>query len=74
MISKLIIRFRSKFQFQIPLQFYKTVLQVINIKLVMAVVKNFEKYHHLFILHILVTILFFSKLRFKHTEYKDILT
>ena len=28
MISKVMIKFRSKFQFQIPLQFYKTVEKV----------------------------------------------
>ena len=28
MISKIMIKFRSKFQFQIPLQFYKTVEKV----------------------------------------------
>ena len=40
MISKVMIKFRSKFQFQIPLQFYRTV--------VLVIVKSVDKYHHLF--------------------------
>ena len=68
MISKAMIKFRSKFQFQIFLKFYRTSEKVTEIKLVMVMVKKFEKSHHLFNLHILVTILF------KHTEYKDILS
>ena len=53
------IKFRSKFQFQILLQFYRTAEKVTKIKLVMVMVKSFDKHHHLFNLHILVTILFF---------------
>ena len=64
------INFRSEFQFQITLQFHSSAEKAIKIKLVMVIVKSFEKYHHLFNLYILVTILFFSWLRFKHTEYK----
>ena len=56
MISKAMIKFHSKFQVQIPLQFYG---QLKKLKLVMVMVKSFDKYHHLFNLHILVTILFF---------------
>ena len=48
MISKAMIKFRSKFQFQILLQFYRTAEKVTNIKLVMLMVKSFDKYHHLF--------------------------
>ena len=59
MISKAMIKFRSKFQFQILLQFYRTAEEVTKIKLVMVMVKGFDKSHHLFNLHILVTILFF---------------
>ena len=53
------IKFRSKFQFQILLQFYRRAEKVTKIKLAMAIVKSFYKYHYLFNLHILVTILFF---------------
>ena len=56
MISKVMIKFRSKFQFQIPLQFYR---QLKKLKLEMVMVKSFSKYHHLSNLPILVTILFF---------------
>ena len=59
MISKVMIKFWSKFQFQILLQFYRTAEKVIKIKLVMIMVKSFGKYYHLLNLHILVTILFF---------------
>ena len=41
-------KFRSKFQFQIPSQFYRAAQKVTKIKLVMAIVKHFDKYHHLF--------------------------
>ena len=58
-------KFRSKFQFRIL--FYRTADKVTKIKLVMVIVKSFDKYHHFFNLYILVTILFFSWLRFKHT-------
>ena len=56
MISKVMIKFRYKFQFQVPLQFYGTVEKV---KLAMVMVKSFDQYHHLFNVPILVTILFF---------------
>ena len=59
MLSKTMIKFRSKFQFQILLQFYGTAERVTKVKLVMVMVKSFDKYHHLFNLNILVTILFF---------------
>ena len=48
MISKAMIRFRSEFQFQILLQSDRTVEKVTKIKLVMVIVKSFDKYHHLF--------------------------
>ena len=51
------IKFQSKFQFQILLQFYRTAEKVTKIKLVMVIVKSFDKYHHFF--NLLVTILFF---------------
>ena len=79
MISKVKIKFWSKFQFQIPfLQLHRTVEKVKVV--VMVMVKSFDKYHHLFNLPILGTILLFlfyyfsgcfSWLRFKHTEYKE---
>ena len=53
------INFRSKFQFHIILQFYRRAEKVTKIKLAMVIVKSFYKYHYLFNLHILVTILFF---------------
>ena len=46
------IKFRSKFQFQILLQFYWTAEEITKIKLVMVMVKSFDKYYHLFNLHI----------------------
>ena len=59
MISKSIIKFRPRFQFQILLQFHRIAEKVAKIKIVMLMAKSFDKYHHLFNLHILVTILFF---------------
>ena len=62
MISKVMIKFGCKFQFQIPLQFYRTVEkvetcgQLKKLKPLMVIVKSFNKYHHLFNLPILVTI------------------
>ena len=53
------IKFRSKFQFHIILQFYKKAEKVTKIKIVMVIVKSFDKYHHLFNLPILVTIFCF---------------
>ena len=53
MISKVMIKFQSKFQFQIPLLFYRT------IKKVETCDGNGQKFHHLFNLPILVTILFY---------------
>ena len=49
------IKFRSKFQLQILLQFYRAAEKATKIKLVMVMVNKFDKYHHLFNLHILVT-------------------
>ena len=57
MICKDMIKFRSKFQLQILLQFYRTAEKVTKIKLVM--VESFDKYQHSFNLHFLVTVLFF---------------
>ena len=53
------IKFRSKFQFQILLQSYRTAEKVTKIKLVMVMVTSFGKYDHLFNLYILVSSLFF---------------
>ena len=39
MISQAMIEFRSKFQFKILLQFYRTAERVTNIKLLMVMVK-----------------------------------
>ena len=52
MISKAMIKFPSKFQFQILLQFYWIGEKVTKIRHVMVMVKGFDKYHHLFNLHI----------------------
>ena len=57
MICKAMIKFRSKFQLQILLQFYRTAEKVTKIKL--AMVESFDKYQHSFNLHFLVTVLFF---------------
>ena len=46
--NKSMIKFRFKFQFQIPLQFYRAAEKAIKIKLVMVIVKCFDKYHNLF--------------------------
>ena len=43
MISKDMIKFQSKFQFQVPLQFHRTAEEVTKIKLVMVMVKRFDK-------------------------------
>ena len=63
MISKVIIKFRSKFQFQIPLQFYRIVGKV---ETLMVVVKGFDKCYNLFSLSILVTIFFMAEVQAKH--------
>ena len=57
MISKVMIKFLSKFQCEIPLQFYRAVEKVETCD--GEKVKSFGKCHHLFNLTILVTILFF---------------
>ena len=43
MISKAMIKFRSKFQFQILLQFYWTAEKVTKIKHDMVIAKSFAK-------------------------------
>ena len=53
------IKFWSKFQIQILLQFYWTAEKVTKTKLVMVMVKSFDKSHYHFNLHILIIILFF---------------
>ena len=65
------IKFRSKFQFQILLQFNRTAEKVIKVKHVMVIVESFDKYHHLFNLYILITICF-SIIEIQ--EYKGSLT
>ena len=73
MISKVMIKFRSKFQFQIPLQFYSSVEKVEscdgNGQKFWQVRPSFQPFQP-----ILVTNFFFSWLWFKHTEYKGTLT
>ena len=59
MISKAVIKFPSKFQFQILLQFYWTAEKATKIGLVMVMVEGFDKYHHFFKLHIFLVIFFF---------------
>ena len=54
MIGKVMIKLRSKFKFQILLQFCRTVEKV------ETCAGNGQMFHHLFNLPILVTILFFS--------------
>ena len=71
MISKLMIQFGSKFQFQIPLQFYRTVDKVEtcdgNGQKFCQVPPSFQpsNFGYCFV---------FSWLRFKHTEYKRTIT
>ena len=71
MISKVMIKFRSKFKFKIPLQFYRTVEKVEtclgNGQTIWQVPPSFPPSHfgYYFV---------FSWLRFKHTEYKGTLT
>ena len=69
--GKAMIKFRSKFQFQILLQFNRTAEKVIKVKHVMVIVESFDKYHHLFNLYILITICF-SIIEIQ--EYKGSLT
>ena len=59
MISKGMVEFQSKFQFQILLHFYRTAERVTKIKFVIVMVESFDKYHHLFIFQNLFTLLFF---------------
>ena len=59
MISKGMVEFQFKFQYQILLQFYRTAERVTKIKLVIVMVESFDKYHHCFIFQNLLTLLFF---------------
>ena len=59
MISKGMVEFQSKFQFQILLQFYRTAERVTKIKFVIVMVESFDKYNHHFIFQNLLTLLFF---------------
>ena len=61
------IKFRSKFQFQILLQFYRTAEKVTEIKLVMVMDKSLTNTTIFSTFHILVSILFFH-------DYKVTLT
>ena len=63
MISKAMIKFQSKFQFQIPLQFHRTVKKVE----ISQVPPSFQSSHFGYYLVL-------SWLRFKHTEYKGTLS
>ena len=56
MISKVMINFDLDFSFKL---LYSFPGQLKKLKLVMVMVKSFDKYHHLFNLPILVTTLFF---------------
>ena len=49
------IKFRSKSQFQILLQLYRKTEKVTKIKIVMVMVKSFDKYHHLLFCLLLLT-------------------
>ena len=62
MISNAMIKSRATFQFQFLLNFYRTSEKVIEVKLVILMVKSFEKYRHLFNFHILVTVWLFHDL------------
>ena len=70
MISKVMIKFRAKFQFQIPLQFYKTVEKVetcdVNGQKFWQVPPSFQPYNFGYYFT-------FSWLRLKYTEYKGTL-
>ena len=74
MITKAMIKFLSKFQFQILLQITGQLKKLPKSNLwwqwshVLTNITIFPTFH------ILVTILYFSWLRFKHTEHKGILT
>ena len=59
MISKVMIKFRSKFQFQILWQFYWTAEKVTKIKLVMVMVKSLTNTTIFSTLTFLATLLFF---------------
>ena len=69
-ISKVMIKFRSKFQFQISLQFYRTVEKVEtcdgNGQKFWQVPPSFQPLHFVYYF-------VFSWLRFKHTDYKGTL-
>ena len=56
MISKPSLNFDLNFSFKF---LYNFIGQLKTLKLVMVMVKSFDKYHHLFNFPILVTILFF---------------
>ena len=67
MISKVMIRFQSKFQFQLPIQLYRTVEKVEtcdgNGQKFQQVPPSFQPSHFSYYFG-------FSLLTFKHTEYK----
>ena len=67
MISKVMIKFRSEFQFQIPLQFYRTAEKIEtcygNGQKFWQLPPSFQPSHFGYYFH-------FSWLRFKHTKYK----
>ena len=71
MISKVMIKFRSKFQFQIPLQFYRTVEKVETCdghgQKFWQVASSFQPFHFGYYFA-------FSWLRFQYTECKGTLT
>ena len=74
MISKAMIKFWSKFHFKILLWFHWTAEKVTKIKLVIVMVKLFDKWRYLFNLHIVGYSFVSSWLRFNHAEYKGSLT
>ena len=58
MVNNVMTKFEINFHFQIYLQFYWTAEKVTKIKLVMVMVKSFDKYHHLFNNHFVITAFF----------------
>ena len=52
MISETMIKFWSRFQIQIFLQFHWRAEKLIKIKLVIAMVKSLDESHHIFTIYI----------------------
>ena len=68
MIFKAMIKFWSKFQIQILLQFYWRAEKVAQIKIMMVMFKSVDKSLHLITLHIFGNYLVLPWLRFKYAK------